>query len=153
VQALLQGVARTLLTSKHGKDVLDILGVEHLQQLGDNEEYELVLSGKGLSLRLVELERDDDGVHELSHTELWRTNNWSTVEDIFRICIGDIYRSYDELLDSVAYSITDERPRKRIVGVMRSMINVGPGEVGTPKGLGKEQAIKNAEQVLLGTYI
>ena len=38
----------------------------------------------------------------------------------------------------------DDRARKRMCGVMKSMINIGPGEVGTPKGEAKEKGIKLA---------
>ncbi len=57
--------------------------------------------------------------------------------------------TYEELLDTAAAVFKDdERARKRMCGIMKSMINIGPGEVGTPKGEAKEQGIKLAYQKL-----
>ena len=44
--------------------------------------------------------------------------------------------------------ITDQRSRDRIVGVVNSMIRVGPGEVGTPKGDAKQSFIDLCKQTL-----
>jgi hypothetical protein len=55
---------------------------------------------------------------------------------------------YENIIPIVAKRIRDERSRKRIVGIMKSMIRVGPGEVGTPKGEAKEQGIRLAQQTL-----
>ena len=78
--------------------------------------------------------------------EVWRSNDWDDVEWLMRDY--DFSGEYEDELDIVAKRITDERSRSRIVGIIKSMIHVGPGEVGTPKGNTKEAAIKLAEQKL-----
>ena len=82
---------------------------------------------------------------ELDRTELWRSNNWSDVEWLLHNYYVD---EYEDALELVAKNIKDDRSRKRIVGIMKSMIRVGPGEVGTPKGDAKEAGIKLAQQKL-----
>ena len=82
---------------------------------------------------------------EVSRDELWRSANWDIVKYILSgINLKD---SYEDILDQV-YNLVkrDRRSRERIIGIMKSMIKVGPGEVGTPKGIGKENAIKLAEE-------
>jgi hypothetical protein len=86
-------------------------------------------------------------MREASRDELWRSANW----DIVKYILSDfnLKDSYEDLLVQVEKMVrNNDRSRQRIVGIMKSMIRVGPGEVGTPKGEGKEAAIKLAEKTL-----
>ena len=143
-QGLVMGLIRVILHHKNADKILDHIGLVDLPKLSGNQEYEFVLSSAGLSFRRVTLGND---MKEVSRDELWRSANWDLVEYI--LSDFDLKQSYEELLEQVAKMVkNNERSRKRIVGIMKSMIRVGPGEVGTPKGIGKENAIKLAAETL-----
>ena len=122
--------------------------IKNIPVLNDNQELEFVLAMSGLSLRKVTL---DDNMKTIEKEELWRTENWECVNWLVEetIDMSPIWKRYEELLDQAAIVFKDdERSRKRICGIMNSMINIGPGEVGTPKGEAKEQGIKLAYERL-----
>ena len=143
-QGLIMGLIRVILHHKDPNKILDYIGLVDLPKLSGNQEYEFVLSSAGLSFRRVTLSSD---IKEVSRDELWRSANWDIVKYILSgINLKD---SYEDILDQV-YNLVkrDRRSRERIIGIMKSMIKVGPGEVGTPKGIGKENAIRLAEEKL-----
>lgn len=143
-QGLIMGLIRVILHHKNADKILDNIGLVDLPKLSGNQEYEFVLSSAGLSFRKVTLNND---MKEVSREELWRSANWDIVEYI--LSDFNLKQSYEELLTQVAKMVkNDKRSCKRIVGIMKSMIKVGPGEIGTPKGIGKENAIKLAEETL-----
>lgn len=142
-QALFQGLIRVLLQHENPAQIFNHFGLEELPDPGPGQEYEFVLSTSGLSLRLVNL---TGGFKELSRTEVWRSNNWNDVEWLLKDY--DMDADYEDIIPVVAKKITDSRSRKRIVGIMKSMIRVGPGEVGTPKGDAKEAGIRLVQQAL-----
>lgn len=143
-QGLIMGLIRVILHHKDPNKILEYIGLVDLPKLSGNQEYEFVLSSAGLSFRRVTLGND---MKEVSRDELWRSANWDIVEYI--LSDFNLKESYETLLKKVAKMVkNDERSRRRIVGIMKSMIKVGPGEVGTPKGIGKENAIKLATETL-----
>lgn len=142
-QALFQGLVRVLLQHENPSSIFRHFELTDLPDPAAGQEYEFVLSTSGLSLRLVNLTSD---FKEISRTEMWRSNNWSDVEWLLKDYNMD--DDYENIIPIVAKRIRDERSRKRIVGIMKSMIRVGPGEVGTPKGEAKEQGIRLAQQTL-----
>jgi hypothetical protein len=142
-QALFQGLVRVMLQHEDKSAIFKHFDLENLPQPEKNQEYEFVLSTAGLSLRLVTLTSDRK---ESARVEVWRTNDWDNVKWLMRSY--DFEGEYEDELAIVAKRIKDERSRSRIVGIIKSMINVGPGEVGTPKGDAKLAAIKLAEETL-----
>lgn len=116
-----------------------------LPKLKENQEFEFVLSSKGLSLRIVTL---SDEMKETDRTEIWRTNNWTKVQYLLRN--WDFEKlSYEELIDIASVNFSDDsRACRRILGIMKSMINIGPGEMNTPKGQAKQAAIDYAINML-----
>lgn len=143
-QALFQGLVRVLLREvSNPVGIFAHFGLENLPDAGPGQEYEFVLSATGLSLRLVNL---SDDLHEISRTEVWRSNNWGDVEWLLKDY--DMNDDYEDVIQIVGRRIRNERSRRRIVGIMKSMIRVGPGEVGTPKGDAKVAGIRLAHQVL-----
>lgn len=143
-QALFQGLVRVLLREvSNPTSIFAHFGLENLPDAGPGQEYEFVLSTAGLSLRLVNL---SDDFHEISRTEVWRSNNWSDVEWLLKDY--NMNDDYEDVIQIVGKRIKNDRSRRRIVGIMKSMIRVGPGEVGTPKGDAKEAGIKLAQQTL-----
>lgn len=143
-QGLIMGVMRVILHYKNADKILNEIGLVDLPKPSGNQEYEFVLSSAGLSFRLVTLNSE---MKETAREELWRSANWDLVEYILNPL--DLTKSYEELLNQVAKMVkNDNRSKRRIVGIMKSMIRVGPGEVGTPKGDGKIAAIERAETML-----
>ena len=138
-QALLMGYVRVC---KNIYDKAKEFNIK-LQPILNNQEYEFVLSATGLSLRLVTL---NDDYKELCRKEIWRSYDWNKVRKLLTDI--NIYDSYDEILKNISNNIFDQRSKRRIVGIMKSMINVGVGELGTPKGDVKIHAIKLAEKIL-----
>lgn len=144
-QALFQGLVRVLLQHENKEAIWKHFGFEGLPEPDKDQEYEFCLSTAGLSLRLITLtpERKED---TKKRVEVWRSTDWDDVEWLMRDY--DFNGEYEDELDIVAKRITDERSRSRIVGIIKSMIQVGPGEVGTPKGDGKLAAQKLASEKL-----
>lgn len=141
-QGLLMGLVRVILLNESPESVFKRMGIKKLPELGPNQEFEFVLSGSGLSLRKVTLE----DFKEVDREEIWRTNDW---QDVVKLLKGyDLSKDFDHLLGDVKDKITDIRSRKRIIGIMKSMINVGAGEEGTPKGDAKKRAIVAASNSL-----
>lgn len=143
-QGLIMGLMRVILHHKDPDKILEYIGMTDLPKLPSNQEYEFVLSSAGLSFRRVTLNNE---MREASRDELWRSANW----DIVKYILSDfnLKDSYEDLLIQVEKMVrNNDRSRQRIVGIMKSMIRVGPGEVGTPKGDGKLAAIELAEKTL-----
>ena len=155
-QALFQGLVRVLLQHENPQQIFKHFELTDLPDAISGQEYEFVLSTSGLSLRLVNLTGD---FKEISRQEMWRSNNWDDVKWLLKDY--DMDGEYEDILNIVAKRITDDRSRRRIVGIIKSMIHVGPGEVGTPKGVAKEEGIRLASEILnvaesmepLATYI
>lgn len=142
-QALFQGVVRVLLQYENKEEIFQHFGIETSQQLDNNQEYEFVLSSAGLSCRLVTL---TDDRKEQSRIEIWRSNDWEDVKWLMKNYNFD--NTYEECLNIVAKRIIDERSRSRIIGIIKSMIHVGPGEINTHKGNEKLAFIKLVEDTL-----
>lgn len=137
-QGLLMGLVRVILTIEKPESVFARLGIKKLPELEDGQEFEFVLSGNGLSLRKVTLK----DFKEVDREEIWRSSNWQDVVKLLKDF--DISQDFDHLLGQVEDKVQDARSRRRIIGIMKSMINVGVGEKGTPKGDAKERAIQAA---------
>lgn len=141
-QCLLIGLTRIIFPYVCYKLNLDIF--DKLENISENQEYEFVLSTAGLSLRKVTL---NDEMKELDRKEVWRTDDWNYVE--WLLSDFDINKTYDELLFDVdKFTKKDQRSRNRIIGIMKSMINIGPGEIGTEKSNYKQNSIKLIENIL-----
>jgi len=141
-QGLLMGLVRVIMTEENPETVLKRVGIKKVPELGKNQELEFVLSSSGLSLRRVTLEN----FKEVDREELWRSTDWQDVVKLLKNY--DLSQDFDHLLADVKDKIKDARSRRRIIGIMKSMINVGVGEKGTPKGDAKERAIQAASNSL-----
>ena len=143
-QALIMGLMRVIINYIDKDKVLNEIGMVDLPKPKSNQEYELVLSPQGLSFRLVTLSNEQK---EIDRVELWRSSNWDLVEYV--LDGFNLNDPYEKLLKHVSKLVKrDNRAKRRIVGIMKSMINVGIGEVGTPKGKAKEDAIQLAQELL-----
>lgn len=144
-QALIQGLVRVIMTHEDKEPIWKHFNFEGFPEPAKDQEYEFVVSPSALSLRLVTLtpERKEDSKKRV---ELWRSNNWEDIEWLLRDY--DVTGTAEECLEKVAERITDQRSRDRIVGVVNSMIRVGPGETGTPKGDAKQAFIDLCKEKL-----
>lgn len=152
----MDALKQTLITALVRVELVDAMpgeksAIEHdyeipYRELKENQETEFVLSMNRLSYRIVT--RGEDG-REKSREEIWSSHNWADVEGLLSWI--DLDMPYEYILEETCdvYGGDDaERQRKRICGIMKSMINVGPGEVGTPKGDEKLAGIRRVHDVL-----
>lgn len=144
-QALIQGLVRVILQYEDKDKIWDHFKFEGLPKPAKDQEYEFVCSPTGLSLRLITLtpERKED---TKKRVELWRSNNWDDVEWLLRNY--DITGTAEECLEKINKHITDQRSRDRIIGIVNSMIRIGPGEINTSKGNAKQEFIDLCKNIL-----
>lgn len=122
----------------------------------DNQRLELVVGSKQVSLRLVTLNSQLKEIKKYRQT-LWASHNWN----VFKYMVHYFYilslsnytqcvESYEDMLLKVynKYKEYEEQDRqhifRRIIGMMKSIINISDGELNTQKALDKEQAIIKA---------
>ena len=142
-QALLIGLAKTMCIEEDPNDIFARLGIKQVPPLQENQEYEFTLSSKGLTLRIVTLEN----FRETARQDIWMSYGWSDVETLFKDY--NINGSFKELLDQLASKQwKSQRSKNRIKGTFKSMLVIGSGEVGTPKGADKEAALDKVNQLL-----
>lgn len=141
-QGLLIGLAKVILLEENQDDVFRRMGIQNLPQLQQDEEFEFNLSSVKLSLRKVKLEN----FREVAREEIWSTTNWGTIKILFRGF--NIDGSFEDLLDDISKRLTNPRSKNRVAGIFKSMVSVKSGEVGTPKGKGKEDALEKVAQTL-----
>lgn len=141
-QGLLIGLAKVILLEQDPEEVFRRMGIQNVPKLQKGEEYEFNLSSVKLSLRKVKLE----GFKEISREEIWSTSNWGLIKILFKGF--NIDGSFEDLLDDISRKLTNLRSKNRIAGIFKSMVSVKSGEIGTPKGLGKEKALEKVAQTL-----
>jgi len=141
-QALLIGLAKAILIEEDPETVIKRLGIKNLPPLEDNQEFEFNLSSKGLTLRLVTL----DNFKEIGRNDIWSSYDWNDISKLFTNY--NLNLPFDELLKQVKNSISNPRSRNRIKGLFKSMLVIGAGEKGTPKGDNKELALQKVDSIL-----
>ena len=142
-QALLIGLVKTVLMEEDPKKVFARLGIKDLPSLDDNQEFEFNLSSKGLTLRLVTLGED---YKELGRNEIWSSYKW---DDVIKLLVKyDLSLPFGDLLKQIKSKLVNPRSKNRVKGLFKSMLVIGAGEKGTPKGDNKEAAL-NAVNALL----
>lgn len=141
-QGLLIGLAKVILLEENPEEIFRRMGISNLPPLQKGEEYEFNLSSVKLSLRKVKLEN----FKEVAREEIWSTTNWGTIKILFRGF--NIDGSFEDLLDDISKRLTNPRSKNRVAGIFKSMVSVKSGEVGTPKGKGKEDALEKVAQTL-----
>ena len=104
--------------------------------LQHNQEYEFNLSSSGLTLRLVDLTPD---YKTLEKKDIWKTTDWNVVEEL--LSDYDFNDSFETLLGNIKINLHNKRSINRIKGIFKSMVSVKSGEVNTPKGFEKQQAL------------
>ena len=133
-QGLILGLVKVSCIQEDPKLIFQRLDIP-LLPYGKNQEYEFNLSAQNLTLRLNTYE--EGTFKEIERQEIWKSNNWNDVVKLLNNF--DLNKSFEDLLDDLVSM--DSRSRNRIFGIFKSMITVKSGEVGTPKGLAKENAL------------
>jgi hypothetical protein len=141
-QGLLIGLAKVILLEENPEEVFRRMGITNVPKLAKDEEFEFNLSSVKLTLRKVKL----DNFKEVAREEIWSTTNWGMIKILFKNF--NIDGSFEDLLDDIARRLTNPRSKNRVAGTFRSMVSVKSGEVGTPKGAGKEAALEKVAQTL-----
>ena len=141
-QALLIGLVKTILMEEDPKEVFKRLGITDLPKLDPGQEFEFNLSSKGLTLRLVTL---DDNHKEIARNDIWDSFDWNDVVKLFSNY--DLNSSFEDLLTKIKTGLKNPRSKNRIKGLFKSMLVIGAGEKGTPKGDNKEQALAQISQL------
>lgn len=140
MQSLILGVVR-VIPIHHKVKFFEHLGRTY-PILANNVDVEFVMSTMKMTARKVTYTDDTKRV-VVKQEEMFSTSNWEDVVALLRQVFGsDITRfTTNYALEHVGNTFTDDRTRRRIFGIIRSMINIGPGEVGTPKGNEKHKWI------------
>lgn len=147
MQSLILGVVRVVPIHKK------VLFFDHLGKkypiLPNNVDIEFVMSTLKMTARKVTYADDTKRV-VVKQEEMFSTSNWEDVVALLRLMFGSDITAFSKnyALEHVVREFRDERTRRRIFGIIRSMINIGPGEVGTPKGDEKLQWIEMCKEDL-----
>lgn len=141
-QSLYSALVRVLSNENKNK-VFTKFGILNLDNnLQKNQEYEFVLSSNSLSLRLITL---DQNYKTINKKDIWKSYNWDYVIDLVTLSLNNINpinKTFEELVNLTYNSYkNDDRAKTRIIGIIKSIINIGPGEVNTIKGLEKQNSI------------
>ncbi len=131
-QGLITGLVRVAVVEENYKDIFKRLNIKLKKVLEKDEEFEFVLSGQKLTLRLVKL---DNNFKEIERKEIWSSNSWNDVEKL--LIDYDLSLNFSYLLEYVSKRLS-ERSKKRVKGLFNSLVSVKSGEVGTEKGKSKE---------------
>lgn len=141
-QGLMLGLAKVITLEENINSILKRLKITDVASLEKDEEYEFNISSSRLSLRKVKL----DNFREVQREELWSTTNWGEVEKL--LIDYKINGNFEDLLKDLETKLKNPRSRNRVKGIFNSMVSVKSGEVGTPKGTGKEKALNAVNTVL-----
>jgi hypothetical protein len=143
-QGLILGLVKVAAIETEPELLFKKLRKDPLSQLLINQEYEFNLSSVELQLRKVTYQ---EGTFKQATREvLWSSQNF---EDLRRLLYQyDLDKNFLELLVDCRAVIKNLRSNKRIQGVFGSMVSVKSGEVGTPKGEGKINALTQIKELL-----
>ena len=141
-QGLILGLTKIATIETDPAVLFQKLGIKVAGSLAQDQEYEFNLSGVELQLRKVTYEPGT--FKQLSREVLWSSKNF---DDVQRLLFQyDLKAGFDDLLQQCKRNIRNPRSGERMKGVFASMISVKSGEVGTPKGAGKEAALAKIQQ-------
>ena len=151
IQGLMLGLSKVICLEEDPKTIFARLGIKNVPALEPNQEYEFNLSSAGLTLRIVTL----DNFKEVERTEVWKSSNWSSIKKLF--ADYNIDGSFEDLLNDISSKVKNIRSKTRIKGIFNSMVSIKSGEVNTPKGDNKQQALDKVNSTLsennLGRYL
>lgn len=141
-QGLILGLAKVITLEENPESIFKRLSISDVPPLSDSEEYEFNLSSGKLSLRKVKL----NNFKEVSRQEIWSTTNWGLIKQLFQNY--NIDGTFEDLLNDLRSNLKNPRSKRRIKGIFNSMVSIKSGEVGTPKGAGKQKALDAVNTLL-----
>jgi hypothetical protein len=136
VQGLILGLTKIVLLEVPQDRIFKSLGISNLPELSDMQEYEFNLSSSELSLRIVSLDQD---FKETGRDKVWGTTNWDKAKKLYTGF--NIQGTFEDLLHDIKTKCKNDRSKKRIKGIFKSMVSIKSGEVGTPKAFAKQHAL------------
>ncbi len=143
IQGLILGLTKVMLLEKDPKQVFKAMGITKVPELEAGQEYEFNLSSAGLTLRIVDLSPEHK---ELGRTDVWKTSDWGVAKKLYDGF--NIDGTFDDLLKDISTKCKNPRSKRRIKGIFNSMVSIKSGEVGTPKGAGKQKALDTVNDLL-----
>lgn len=141
-QGLVLGLVKIATIETEPAILFQKLGINVPTQLEPDQEYEFNLSGVELQLRKVTYEPGT--FKQLSRDIVWNSKNFDDLQKL--LYQYDLKAGFESLLQQAKQNIRNPRSNARMQGVFSSMISVKSGEVGTPKGAGKEAALAKVQQ-------
>lgn len=141
-QGLVLGLVKIALMETNPQSLFKSLGIKAPPLKQKNQEYEFNLSSVEIQLRKVTYK---PGTYEQIGREIiWTSRDFNDLQKI--LYQYDLNTDFDTLLAQAKAKIKNPRSSNRMQGVFSSMITVKSGEVGTPKGAGKEAALAKIQQ-------
>lgn len=141
-QGLILGLAKVILLEEQPSEVFSRLGIKNIPKLQQDEELEFNLSSSKLTLRKVKLK----DFKTQSKNDIWSSTDWNSIQRLF--INYNIDGSFEQLLKQITTQLKNPRSKKRIKGIFNSMVSIKSGEVGTPKGEGKQKALDAVNSLL-----
>jgi len=142
IQGLVLGLVKIATIETPPDQLFEQLGIPNPGPLGKDQEYEFNLSSNELQLRRVQYEPGT--VKQAGREVLWSSTNYADLQKL--LYQYNLNVSFEDLLKQIKQNIKNPRSRERIKGVFSSMVSVKSGEVGSPKGAGKERALNLVQQ-------
>lgn len=136
-QGLMLGLIKTYIL-EHPDDI----SFNEICEPDKGQELEFTLSSSMLSLRLVDITPD----FKITNKEtIWSSPNWHMVHHLLKDY--DLSGTFDECLTNIKKTIKHPRSINRIKGLFKSMVSIKSGEIGTLKGLEKQEALNKILQL------
>lgn len=143
-QGLVLGLMKVILIENTPEVVFEKLGVDLPTELSEVEEYEFNLSSMEIQLRKVTY-IEPGSFKQKSREVVWSSRNWNELKKI--LWQYDLDQSFEELLVEIKKQLNNRRSARRMAGVFSSMISVKSGELGTPKGDAKKDALDKVQSM------
>ena len=144
IQGLVMGLVKIATRETPPKILFNKLGITNITPLEQDQEWEFTLSGMDLQLRKVTYAPGT--CKEINREVVWKTRDFSDLQTL--LYQYDISANFDDLLAQCRQNIKHAKSRVRVVGIFSSMITVKSGEKNSPKGAGKEEALRKIKQSL-----
>lgn len=149
-QGLVLGLTKVIfLKEDNVRKVFGMLNIPYEPLEDPNQEYEMTLSSVSLTVEIITY-KDKVNYKILNKEVLKRITDWDTILRILELEIkGIAHVSFQDLLDMIKNKDwKNDRALKRIAGTFKSMISIKSGEVGTPKGFKKQEALDQIETLI-----
>lgn len=148
-QGLVLGLVKVATLENDPAVLFKKLGIRVPVDLPEDTEYEFNLSSVELQLRRVEYE--PGSFKQKNREVVWKSRN---MKDVNKLLYNfDLSKPFEELAKDAKRKLKNPRSSNRIAGLFKSMVSVKSGEVGTPKGDKKNQALRVISKLFEARYI